>query len=258
MPIIYVLPMPSELYERDFDAASLGEYRQLLRRQQRADAAVVGRQHGRRRDASRAPQRDRQYAQLGCFIAAHCHILLALWDGNEDGLSGGTAAIIRYHQDDFMLGLTDGEPRSRLDDTDDESDLVYHIVCSRDRPDGAPTAPLRPGEVWWLSRNEAAPRTARDAGPLRNRAAAYGRIQSRRDAFSRSDRARTERVAGRTVPRSAIGAGARDIAAVFGVADWLSMHYRDAHAHSAARAARICGARAASVSSRTRTCRTRN
>ena len=47
-----------------------------------------------------------------------------------------------------MPGLTDGQPQSRLDDSDDESDLVYHVVCSRDRPDGEPNrrcGPVKPG-----------------------------------------------------------------------------------------------------------------
>ena len=141
MPVMYVLPMPSELYERDFDGASLGEYRELL---SSSNVLTLPLSATARQTTYTLRARARSaVCAARCFIAAHCHILLALWDGNEKAPSGGTAAIIRYHQDDFMLGLTDGEPRSRLDDTDDESDLVYHIVCSRDRPDGAPTPPLR-------------------------------------------------------------------------------------------------------------------
>jgi hypothetical protein len=225
MPVVHVLPMPSELYERDFDAASLGEYRQLLTD---SNVLTLPLLNGATADdvTHPSPARDRQYAQLGCFIAAHCHILLALWDGNEDGPSGGTAAIIRYHQDDFMLGLTDREPRSRLDDTDDESDLVYHVVCSRDREDGAPIAPLRPGEVWWLSRNDALPRTAQMPGR-------YEIVLRRMVEFSRDAmrfRRPIERAPNALLSNgtgAAIGAGERDIAAVFGVADWLSLHYRE-------------------------------
>jgi hypothetical protein len=225
MPVVYVLPMPSELYERDFDAASLGEYHQRLSGGNVLTLPLLG---GSTADevTHSGLARVRQYAQLGCFIAAHCHILLALWDGTEEGLSGGTAAIIRYHQDDFMLGLTDGEPRSRLDDTDDESDLVYHIVCSRDRPDGAPTALLRPGEVWWLSRNDAAPRT--EQMPARYEIVLRRMVEFSRDAMH--FRALIERAPNALLQngtRSAIGAGARDIAAAFGVADWLSVHYRE-------------------------------
>ncbi len=224
MPVIYVLPMPSDLYERDFDAASLGEYRQLLTDSNVLTLPLLG--DNTADDVTHpGPARDRQYAQLGCFIAAHCHILLALWDGDKEGPSGGTTAIIRYHQDDFMVGLTEGEPRSRLDDTDDESDLVYHVVCSRDRPNGAPKAPLRPGDVGWLSRNEAAPRTARM--PARYEMVLRHMVEFSRDAVR--FRAQIERAPSALLQNGGsveISTGERDIAAVFGVANWLALHYR--------------------------------
>ena len=43
---------------------------------------------------------------------------------------------------------------------DDESDLVYHIVCSRDRPDGEPAEGLRPLEVSWFTSDEHHPRVS--------------------------------------------------------------------------------------------------
>ncbi len=150
----------------------------------------------------------------------------------KTALSGGTAAIIRYHQDDYMPGLTDGEPRSRLDDTDDESDLVYHVVCSRDRPDGAPTAPLRAGEAWWLSRDHETPRTREM--PTRYEVVLRRMVEFSQDATRHRGliEQRTERVAARTISTSSIDHGERAIAAVFSVADWLAKHYRDAHAHA--------------------------
>ncbi len=194
-------------------------------RQQRSDLAARQWQHPE--DVTHpGAARDLQYAQLGAFIAAHCHILLALWDGNEDGPSGGTAAIIRFHQDDFMLGLTPGEPRSRLDDTDDESDLVYHIVCSRDRPNGSPLAPLEVGQSWWLSRADRTPQNPRHAETLRNRAA----IEWSNSAATRCVIGPRSSVRGmRCLPTGTgieLGAGARTIADLFGVADWLARHYQ--------------------------------
>jgi hypothetical protein len=224
VPVTYVLPMPSELYERDFDATSLCEYRQILRDGNVLTLPLIG--DNTSDDVTRrGPERDLQYAQLGAFIAAHCHILLALWDGNEDGPSGGTAAIIRFHQDDFMPGLADVEPRSRIDDTDDESDLVYHIVCSRDRPDGAPMAPLRVGDTWWLSRDDRAPRTAEM--PQR-----YEIVLERMVEFSRDvirHREAIDRAPNGLLPEGAgleVGDGDRAIASLFGVADWLALHYQ--------------------------------
>jgi hypothetical protein len=224
VPVAYVLPMPSALYEHDFDVVSLREYRDIL---DASDVLTLPLVNGNTADDVTHPgaARDLQYAQLGAFIAAHCHILLALWDGNEDGPSGGTATVIRFHQDDFMPGLSDGEPRSRLDDTDDESDLVYHVVCSRDRPDGAPMAPLEVGETWWLSRSERAPRTAEM--PKR-----YEIVMQRMAEFSRDQLRHHDtiaRAANALLPTGLqfdLTDGDRTIAGLFGVADWLARRYQ--------------------------------
>ena len=170
------------------------------------------------------PARDKQYGVLGAFIAAHCHILLALWDGIDVTAMGGTASVIRFHQDDYMPGLSDGEPRSRLDDTDDESDLVYHIVCSRQRFGGEPAPPLQPGETWWLSRNAQSPRTVEM--PPR-----YEIVLRRMVEFSR-DRARHAQLLARAPPAlvpsdgAGIDSGARTLAELFRVADGLAVYYQ--------------------------------
>ena len=224
MPITYVLPMPTELYERDFDGASLGEYRELLRSGNILTLPLVG--DNTADDVTHpGPKRDLQYAGLGAFIAAHCHILLALWDGNENGASGGTAQIIRYHQDDYMPGLTNGEPRPRLDVSDDESDLVHHVVCSRDRPDGTPNPPLRAGEAWWLSRDFETPRT-------RDMPARYEVVLRRMVEFSHD----VTRHSGLIELQSnellahdidvVIDQGTRAIAGLFKAADSLAKHYQ--------------------------------
>ncbi len=223
MQVTYVLPMPSDLYERDFDHASLRDYRSIVNGNSVLTLPLVT-GNTASNVTHPGPARDMQYAQLGAFIAAHCHILLALWDGNEDGPSGGTAAIIRFHQDDFMPGLSIGEPRSRLDDTDDESDLVYHIVCSRDRPDGAPKAPLEVGETWWLSRAARAPRTSEM--PTR-----YEIVLQRMSEFSRDAQrhaAAIERAPNALLPGDGteFDDSVRTIANLFGVVDWLAMHYQ--------------------------------
>ncbi len=224
VPVVYVLPMPSELYERDFDDESRREYRRILAGSDVLTLPLIG---GNSADDVTHPgaARDLQYSQLGAFIAAHCHILLALWDGRENGASGGTAQIIRYHQDDYMPGLTDGEPRSRLDATDDESDLVYHVVCSRDRPDGQPAPPLAVGDAWWLSRDANAPRTAEM--PSRYEIVLQRMVEFSRDVIRH--RAAIERSTSRLVQDDAtfqISAGDRAIETLFSTADWLSLHYR--------------------------------
>ena len=224
VPIIYVLPMPTALFEQDFEGESLDEYRRLANGSTVLTLPLVG---GSTADDVRGPgpARDMQYAVLGTFIAAHCHILLALWDGIDSSAVGGTASVIHYHQDDFMPGLSDGEPRTRLDDTDDESDLVYQIVCSRRGAESAQPLAQRPGEVWWLSRNAEVPRTAEM--PPR-----YEIVLRRMVEFSldrKRHQALIERAPPALVPPDAdvdIDNGARTIAELFTVADCLAVHYQ--------------------------------
>ena len=107
--------------------------------------------------------RSRQYAQAGVFLCAHCHVLIALWDGKPSDRLGGTSQVVKFHHHDVMPGYTPLATSSRLTLTDDESDLVYHIVCSRNRPDGAPADGLVPLETCWFTTDEQHPRVARDA-----------------------------------------------------------------------------------------------
>jgi hypothetical protein len=237
MPITYVLPMPTELYERDFDGASLGEYRDLLRSGNVLTLPLVG-DNTAEQVTRPGARRDLQYAGLGAFIAAHCHILLALWDGNENGASGGTAQIIRYHQDDYMPGLTNGEPRPRLDVSDDESDLVHHVVCSRDRPDGTPNPPLHAGEAWWLSRDFETPRT-------RDMPSRYEVVLRRMVEFSQDVTRHNGLIEQQSNVLLAhdidvvIDQGTRAIAELFKAADSLAKHYHD-RTHAALRVLYVC------------------
>jgi hypothetical protein len=47
------------------------------------------------------------YQQLGEKIADACNILLALWDGVDNGKSGGTSAIVRYQREGVMQNRFD-------------------------------------------------------------------------------------------------------------------------------------------------------
>jgi hypothetical protein len=171
------------------------------------------------------PNRARQYAQLGVFLSAHCHILLALWDGKHSDDLGGTAQVVRFHQDDLMPGYTPRATASRLTLTDDESDLVYHIVCSRQRANGTPEPGLAPLEAWWYTRDETEPRT-RDLPPR------YRQIFDRTDEFN-SDMTRfAEQIARGGWPllpqdwQSFLPKGLKDIDEICTAADWLANRYQ--------------------------------
>jgi hypothetical protein len=159
IPLIVPLPMPRDLYIEDFETAtSRDEFDDLCNGAEVYELDIV---EGESLEtiAEPGPARDLQYAQLGVYLCAHCHILLALWDGKPSTSVGGTADVVRFHHWDVMPGFTGDNTRMRQILADDESDLVYHIVCSRDREDGAPAAGMPPLQAGWYTTDADTPRT---------------------------------------------------------------------------------------------------
>ena len=140
VPLVAVLPMEREEYERDFTGAdSLAEFRRLLGQAEEVISLppAAGNEAPPRSEAARQVQ----YAQAGAFLSNHCQVLLALWDGKEGARLGGTGQVVRFHLTAVMPGFeADSSPAGLL--ADNENDLVCHIVCSRDRPGGAPATDL--------------------------------------------------------------------------------------------------------------------
>ena len=226
LKVIAALPMPRNLYAQDFAMGPERErFNALCARAHEiielpftpGNTADLAREHGH--------NRDRQYAQLGVFLSAHCHVLLALWDGRNSGELGGTAAVVNFHQNDMMPGYTSRAAANQRMLADDESDLVYHIVCSRDRPDGAPQDGLAPLETAWLTTDEYAPRTA-DL-PLRHRL-----IFERTSDFNRDARRHAVSIDEQKYPlcsdvdAARLNPELRRINAGFCIADWLAIHYQ--------------------------------
>ena len=226
IPLIAVLPMPRDIYAADFDTTMPREIFDYLCAQS-AEIFELPITPGNTRQtiAEQGKNRTRQYAQLGVFLCAHCHILLALWDGKFGGRLGGTGSVVRFHHDDVMPGYTRTAETSRLILAEDESDLVYHIVCSRDQPDGAPAAGLEPLSCSWFTSDEHEPRTAEM--PHR-----HERVFTHTSEFSRDARDHEERVhaeAWTLIEDDAkhyLPAGARDIDHVYRVADWLAIYFQ--------------------------------
>ena len=141
-PLLVAMPMPPELYVQDFESSSSRAEFERLRAQGEVLQLPIAEGESFESVSEHGPARDRQYAQAGVYLAAHCHVLLALWDGKMSGKLGGTAQVVQFHHDDIMPGFTEAGRRSQQILADDESDLVYHIVCSRDGADGQPEAAL--------------------------------------------------------------------------------------------------------------------
>jgi hypothetical protein len=149
VPVLAVLPMEQGEYERDFaSAASLDEFHRLLG--QAEDIISLPIAPGNEAPPRSEGARQIQYAQVGVFLSNHCQVLLALWDGKAGDRLGGTGQVVRFHLTAVMPGFeADSSPSSLL--ADDENDLVYHVVCSRARPDGGPAPGLVAGDAAWFS-----------------------------------------------------------------------------------------------------------
>ena len=211
LPVLAVLPMPLEQYREDF--ADGGQALEALL--VRCELITLPR-------LPEGSPRDEQYVQLGCFLSNHCQVLLALWDGHDNGMPGGTGSVMAYHLTGLMPGATleDSTP-SLL--THGDNDLAYHIVCGRHRPEGAPEGVLAFGESYWVT--GAGGRQSGQHMPF-----AYHRMLERLAIFARDLKTHA----------AAIGAGAQSLLQghkalpsgaaladrLYGQADWLARHYQ--------------------------------
>lgn len=224
--VIAVLPMDSQSYRSDFRADnSLLHYDRLLSRSNEVIELPPARAASTEAIAQPGSVRDAQYAQLGVFLAAHCHLLLAIWDGKPSEHIGGTADVVRFHHDQFMPGFTDSVFATQQMLIDDESDLVFHIVCSRDREGGHPAAGLKPLETWWFSKDADEPRSKQL--PIQ-----HEMIFSRSAEFSRDCLRHSALIKSSAYPlieekqASTLPAHVADIDHLFCAADVLAIHYQ--------------------------------
>ena len=226
MPLHVPLPMPRHLYATDFESPqSVAHFEALCSAAVEVYELPLTPGNTAASIAEHGPNRARQYAQAGVFLCAHCHILLALWDGKESDQLGGTAQVVRFHHHDEMPGYTPRATSGRLTLAEDESDLVYHVVCSRDRSDGAPAPGLQPLDCWWYTNDEETPRNRE----LPDR---YRQIFDRANEFSADAQRHAasidqERWSLLTEEQAAqLPSGVQDINQVFCAADWLAIHYQ--------------------------------
>jgi multisubunit Na+/H+ antiporter MnhB subunit len=224
--LIVPLPMPREAYIKDFQTEeSVREFDHLCAAANEILELPVARRNKLVDIADYGPARDLQYAQVGIFLCAHCHILLAIWDGKLTGDLGGTGQVVRFHHDDIMEGYTERSTASQQMLVDDESDLVYHIVCSRDRPDGKPHEDFEPLQTWWFTKDEKQPR--RTSIPPQHEV-----IFKRSGEFSRDARRHALRISQECYPlydeseTDYLPNGIATIHYLFCISDWLAIFYQ--------------------------------
>lgn len=218
------LPFARDEYERDFDTPeSLAEFRELI-----ADARVrelpLAPGVSAEEIAIRGPARNRQYAQLGMFISSHCQVLLALWDGEPSDALGGTAQVVDYHITNAMPWIEKRDIAPNLL-ADDESDLVYHVTCSRQLAPGSAPGAVAAGDARWLTADGGLPVNA-------GMPAAYRAVFRQMEAFNLDTRKYWPGIRHdypRLLPEpppAPVPPGVLRIERLFGAADWLALHFR--------------------------------
>lgn len=130
MPVIGVLPMPWEMYRRDFGEGDAARVERLIS----ADDVDVTVLHSRDvdLDAARADgsERDRLYDGLRVHLTTRSHLLLALWDGTATGLPGGTADVVLSYLGAPELDIATG-PVTFTDEVGLTGDVVAWVSVRR-------------------------------------------------------------------------------------------------------------------------------
>ncbi|MCZ6887726.1 MAG: hypothetical protein O7H39_04445, partial [Gammaproteobacteria bacterium] len=100
--LIAPLPLPYDLYKRDFDGTS-GSAEQFERLVARAkyyfEMPLIEDYVDLEADVEGPnPKRARQYALAGAYIVQRCHEMIAVWDGQAAAGGGGTGDVVAWRQ----------------------------------------------------------------------------------------------------------------------------------------------------------------
>lgn len=135
--LIAPLPMEPAEYRRDFEAGlKPGAAEEFDRLKGQALAAPVMRfaEGNTPENVREESRRALQYREVGLFIVRHCHVLIALWNGEEhDPAIGGTAEVVSFKRDGIPLDVA-RSARASLDAP--EIGPVIHIATPRMKAGG--------------------------------------------------------------------------------------------------------------------------
>ncbi|HRO27457.1 MAG TPA: hypothetical protein PLD19_08480 [Luteimonas sp.] len=210
--VVAPLPLPLDLYLADFTA----DARQLLERQLPRVEVLAMPLAGNGTLAAVSvpgPARDQQYAQAGIFVSDHCHVLLALWDGQPSPHLGGTAQVVGFHLYGTMRGAVDRQPAAATLLGPDQENIVRHLPAAR-----AGAAPMADPRGRWLTEDGALPADA----PL---PAGFARMFSRQAGFDDDVRKYAGAIATAAVGDTD-GAARCPVWRTFNAADWLARLYQ--------------------------------
>jgi hypothetical protein len=210
--VVAPLPLPLALYRGDFEEPGSLELLERQLRQVEVFELPLDRDDLPSTLAVPGPARDRRYRQAGIFVSSHCHVLLALWDGQPSARVGGTADIVRFH----MEGATQADPENRrAADTllgPDQENVVYHLPAAR-----AGEAALADTRARWLAAGDG----VQSAPALPD---AFARMFSRQAAFNADLRQYAAPIAEQAAP--SLEAATCPVWRTFAAADWLARIYQ--------------------------------
>lgn len=97
IPVRAVLPMPRAFYEADFQGAALDRFRALTAHPHVEVAEIPLAEGVTARDMDTQAARDGQYLLLADYLVRRSNVLVAVWDGVDARLPGGTSdVVLRY------------------------------------------------------------------------------------------------------------------------------------------------------------------
>ncbi len=150
LELVVPIPFPLDEYRRDFSTPEAKQqFDQLLAQASQVIELPLAGNYSLQDLKSQSHARDMQYANLGVYLSDRSQMLMALWDGKSLKHPGGTSQVVHYHQFGQMRGVDGHFDRPSIL-AEDDTDLVYHIVCSRQRENGTPAEGLTPGSTRML------------------------------------------------------------------------------------------------------------
>jgi nitrate reductase gamma subunit len=106
--LLVPLPMSQDLYEIDFQTPdSKAEFLELLDKAHQVFELSLLEGNTRETIRDYGEARSKQYALAGAYIARHCHILIALWDGLPLDKAAGTSQVVQFKLTGDMEELPD-------------------------------------------------------------------------------------------------------------------------------------------------------
>jgi hypothetical protein len=126
--LIVPLPMEQGEYEKDFKSKeSKAEFKELLKKADQKFVLPLVEDNTPVNIQLQGENRDKQYIQVGAYIARRSQILIALWNGINTDLAAGTAQVVNFKRKGIPVPY--GPPVNQLEPVD--VGPVYHVVTPR-------------------------------------------------------------------------------------------------------------------------------